>query len=103
MPSETVQLKIPPQVLEAERAILGGMLLNNDALPRVMATLAADDFYKDAHRQIYAAMVELAQKNEPVDWITLTAALKNKGSLETVGGIPFLTELGGRHPHHRQY
>ncbi len=99
MPSEvTDHVKVPPQFVEGERAILGGLLLNNDALPKVVASLAADDFYRDAHRQIYAAMVELFNKNEPVDWITLTAALKKDGSLESVGGIPFLTELADAVP-----
>ncbi|MEI7448605.1 MAG: replicative DNA helicase [Desulfomonile sp.] len=87
------QIRLPPQFLEGERAILGGMLLDNDALPKVIATLSADDFYREAHRSVFQTVTELFNRNEPVDWLTLTAALKKKGILETVGGVPFLTEL----------
>ncbi|MCX5860674.1 MAG: replicative DNA helicase [Desulfomonile sp.] len=94
MPSEKGdQIRLPPQFLEGERAILGGILLDNDALPKVMATLAADDFYREAHRYVFQAITELFSRNEPADWLTLTAALKKEGLLETVGGVPFLTEL----------
>jgi len=94
MPSEKDdQIRLPPQFLEGERAILGGILLDNDALPKVMATLAADDFYREAHRYVFQAITELFSRNEPADWLTLTAALKKEGLLETVGGVPFLTEL----------
>ena len=92
------QLRTPPQFLEGERAILGGLLLDNDALPKVVAALTIDDFYKESHRIIFSAMVDLFNKNEPVDWLTLTAILKEKGQLENVGGIPFLTELADATP-----
>ncbi len=87
------QLRTPPQFLEGERAILGGLLLDNDALPKVMAALTAEDFYREAHRNIFNAMVDLFQRNEPVDWLTLTSALKESGQLENAGGVAFLTEL----------
>jgi len=79
--------------VEGERAILGGLLLDNDALPKVVAVLSADDFYREAHRHIFTTITTLFNRNEPVDWLTLTSALKETGQLETVGGIPFLTEL----------
>jgi len=85
--------RVPPQFVEGERAILGGLLLDNDALPKVVAVLSADDFYREAHRHVYRAMVELFSDNEPVDWITLTARLQKAGLLESVGGPAFLTEL----------
>lgn len=87
------QLRQPPQFVEGERAILGGLLLDNDALPKVVAILTADDFYREAHRHIFNAIIDLFNKNEPVDWLTLTSALKESGLLETAGGISFLTEL----------
>lgn len=86
-------MKLPPQFPEGERAILGGLLLDNDALPKVVAVLQPEDFYREPHRVIYRAMLHLFNKNEPVDWITLTAALKEAGSIEQVGGTAFLTEL----------
>jgi replicative DNA helicase len=85
--------RVPPQFLEGERAILGGLLIDNDALPKVAATLAADDFYREAHRHVFKTILDLFGKNEPVDWITLTASLKKAGLLESVGGTAFLTEL----------
>lgn len=87
------QLRTPPQFLEGERAILGGLLLDNDALPKVVAALSVEDFYREAHRTIFNAMVGLFARNEPVDWLTLTSILKESGQLENVGGVAFLTEL----------
>lgn len=94
MPSDGAAIaRVPPQFVEGERAILGGLLLDNDALPKVVAILSTDDFYREAHRHVYRAMVELFSENEPVDWITLTAKLKKSGLLEAAGGPDFLTEL----------
>lgn len=94
MSSESSEkIRIPPQFLEGERAILGGVLLDNDALPKVIAVLSPGDFYREAHRLLYDTIIELFNRNEPVDWLTLTAALKANGRLELVGGVPFLTEL----------
>lgn len=94
MPSEgSVHMKVPPQFPEGERAILGGVLIDNDAVPKVLAVLSPDDFYREAHRLVFKAITELFENNEPVDWLTLTSKLKDQGLLETVGGTPFLTEL----------
>jgi replicative DNA helicase len=94
MPSDNSgQLKVPPQFLEGERAILGGLLIDNDAVPKVVAVLSPDDFYREAHRNVFKTITELFENNEPVDWLTLTARLKDQGILEAVGGTPFLTEL----------
>lgn len=91
-------IKVPPQFPEGERAILGGLLLDNDALPKVMEILSEDDFYREAHRRVFRVMTELFNKSEPVDWLTLTRGLQEGGLLETVGGIPFLTELSDAVP-----
>jgi len=94
MPNEASGItRVPPQFLEGERAILGGLLIDNDALPKVAAMLSADDFYREAHRHVFSAILSLFNNNEPVDWITLTASLKKAGLLEAVGGAGFLTEL----------
>lgn len=94
MPADNnANVKVPPQFVEGERAVLGGLLLDNDMLPRVVAILKPEDFYREAHRHIFAAIVQLFTRNEPADWLTLTAALKTAGLLETVGGVPYLTEL----------
>ncbi len=97
-PDTSAQVRIPPQFLEGERAILGGLLIDNDALPKVISTLTADHFYKEAHRHIFSAMTALFEKGEPVDWVTLTSALNKAGVLDTVGGTAYLAELADAVP-----
>jgi len=92
-PENTVQGRIPPQFLEGERAILGGLLIDNDAVAKVLTVLHAEDFYREAHRRIFGAMTSLFDKGEPVDLVTLTAELNREGSLDSVGGPGFLAEL----------
>jgi replicative DNA helicase len=99
MPNDSgAQLRLPPQFPEGERAILGGLLLDNDALSKVMGVLSPDDFYREAHRHLFRAMMDLFNRSEPVDWITLTSELKRAGLLETVGGPAFLAELADAVP-----
>lgn len=85
--------KLPPQNLEAEQAVLGGILIENEALFRVVELLARDDFYRESHRKIFTTMLELSEKNEAVDLLTLTDRLKAKGELEDVGGSSYLSNL----------
>jgi replicative DNA helicase len=85
--------KVPPQSTEAEQSVLGAILLENEALNKASELLQADDFYREAHRQIYAAMIELSEKNTPVDQITLTELLKQKNKLAEVGGLTYIAEL----------
>jgi replicative DNA helicase len=85
--------KLPPQHLEAERSVLGGMLLQNDAIHRVVEFLRPEDFYRESHRQIFQAIIDLYQKNEPADIVTVTNVLKKDGALEDVGGASYLSEL----------
>jgi replicative DNA helicase len=90
---ESANLKVPPQNLEAEQSVLGGVLLEPEALSRVLEVMSGDDFYREAHRKIFSAMLDLYQKGIPVDLITLTEALQNKGQMEEVGGVSYLTSL----------
>ncbi|MDD2319806.1 MAG: replicative DNA helicase [Geobacteraceae bacterium] len=85
--------KLPPQSLEAEMSILGGVLLDNEAINRVLDVLVPEDFYREAHRKIMRAMIELNSHREPCDLITLTTVLKKRGELEEVGGAPYLATL----------
>ena len=85
--------KIPPQNLEAESSVLGGILLENDAINMVLESLRAEDFYRESHRKIFRAMIELSDRSEPVDIITLSEVLKNRGELEAVGGSAYLASL----------
>lgn len=91
-------LRVPPHLIEGERAILGGLLVDNDALPKVLAVLQEDDFYRENHRHIFRAMVQLFDRGEPVDWITLTSELNGAGILDRVGGTAYLTELADAVP-----
>jgi replicative DNA helicase len=89
----TAPLKVPPQNVEAEQAILAGILINNDAMNQVVDVLSAEDFYKEAHTHLYAGMIELYNNNEPIDLITLSQRLKEKGLLEKAGGVDYLASL----------
>ena len=85
--------KLPPQSIEAEMSILGGILLDNEAINRVLDVLEPDDFYRESHRKIMRAMIELNEHREPCDLITLTTILKKKSELEEIGGAPYLATL----------
>jgi replicative DNA helicase len=86
--------RIPPHNLDAERAVLGAVLLEGrETLPRLIEILRPSDFYTEAHRIIYEAMLRLFDRGEPVDLITLTEDLRRAGTLETVGGPPALALL----------
>ncbi|HCX90344.1 MAG: replicative DNA helicase [Deltaproteobacteria bacterium CG12_big_fil_rev_8_21_14_0_65_43_10] len=90
---ELSQFKLPPQNIEAEQSILGGILLDNEVFHRVLEVLNEDDFYHAAHRKVFLSMIELYENNEPVDLITLTNALKNKNQLDEIRGVSYLTSL----------
>lgn len=92
-PSDLTDLRLPPQNLDAEQSVLGAILLDNTSLSKAFELITEEDFYRGAHRLIYQAMVELADSNEVVDQITLTAILKSKGQLEQVGGGAYVAEL----------
>jgi len=85
--------KVPPQNLEAEQSILGSILLENNAINSVLEVLTKGDFYNETHRKIFGVMVELSERNEPVDLITLSNALRNKNMLDTIGGTAYLASL----------
>jgi replicative DNA helicase len=85
--------KVPPQNLEAESSVLGGILLENDAMNLVLELLRAEDFYRESHRKIFRAMIELSDRTEPVDIITLSECLKKRGELEAVGGSSYLASI----------
>jgi replicative DNA helicase len=94
---ETVR-KLPPQNLEAEESVLGGILIDNTALDRAVELVEPDDFYREAHRKIMRAMLSLHERNEPVDLVTLSDELRRRGDLQDVGGSPYLVELAEKVP-----
>ena len=95
---QTAQINIPPHSIEAEQAVLGGIMLNNGHWENVIEHVIADDFYTAAHRLIFQEMENLARQNNPVDLITLDQALKNKGVIQDVGGFAYLAELSKNTP-----
>ncbi len=87
------QGRIPPQDLNAERSVLGAMMLEVGAVSDAIGGLKADHFYRPAHAKVFEAMRALYDRSEPIDEITLQARLKENGSLEEVGGVSFLASL----------
>jgi len=85
--------RLPPQNLEAETSVLGAVLLENEALNRLLEILREDDFYREAHRRIFSAILHLYEHSEPVDLITLSEVLKTRGELDSVGGVEYLNSL----------
>jgi len=98
MATELSLEKIPPQNLEAEMAVLGSMLLDEDAVSVASEILDRGCFYKDSHQKIFDAILQLYNANKAVDLITLTDTLKKDGTLEEVGGVSFLTSLANSVP-----
>ncbi|MBU0502250.1 MAG: replicative DNA helicase [bacterium] len=89
MPEE----KIPPQDLAAEQSVVGAMLLDKNAMVRVVETVRPDSFYRDAHRRIFEAILSLFDRGEPIDLITVTDAMRKGGTLEAAGGAVYLADL----------
>ena len=85
--------KVPPHSNEAEQSVLGAMLLDKEAISSVTESIKGEDFYREAHREIFEAVVEIFNKGEPVDLITLAERLKSRKTLDVVGGVSYLTSL----------
>ena len=82
-----------PASIEAERAILGAILLDNFAYNQAAESLHAEDFSLDSHRRIYLRMMELAETGRPIDFVTLTEQLGQHKEIEAVGGVVYVTSL----------
>ncbi len=86
-------MRLPPQSLDSEKAVLGSIMLRPGALNEIIDILHPDAFYAEKHRIIYKILSELALKNEPIDLLTVSHRLKEKKQMEGVGGSSYLTEL----------
>jgi replicative DNA helicase len=93
MTIENVPGRLPPQSLDAERAVLAAMLLDRDAIAISIEHLSADDFYRESHREIYRAILSLYERNEPTDIVSLRNELERRTELEKVGGASYLSDL----------
>ena len=85
--------KLPPHNIEAEESIISAILVNNSTLLDILDILSQEDFYRSAHQKIFSGISELFGKGEPVDLVTLSNLLKEKGHLEDIGGAAYLAGL----------
>lgn len=85
--------KVPPQSLEAEKSLLGSLMLDKNAILKVVDFLQSRDFYKGTHQEIYTAMQNIFEKGDPIDLLSISTRLKEKEKLDEVGGNAYLTEL----------
>jgi replicative DNA helicase len=85
--------KMPPQNIEAEQSVLGGILIENRAIHKVMEVLTPDDFYREAHQKIYNSLLDLSERDEPADLITLTNELRKRDQLDSIGGASYVASL----------
>src|SRR4051812_25667764 len=78
--------RLPPHNSEAERSVLGAVLLNNEAMPRILEVgLESRDFYRESHQKLFEVLLSLSEKGEPLDLVTLTAALRDRGCFDQIG------------------
>ncbi len=88
-----MNIKIPPQDIEAERSVLGALMLDKNAIIRMADLITDNDFYQPANSKIFEAILELFEKNEPIDVMTVSKKLKDKNQFDDVGGLTYLTDL----------
>ena len=93
MATETTLERPLPQNLEAERSVLGAILLDNHALNAAIEKLRPDDFFLDQHRRIFHHMIELGESQQAIDLVTLSDQLRRKGELEAAGGAAYIAQL----------
>ena len=86
-------IKSSPQSIEAEKSVLGSMMIDKNVIAQAVEILSAEDFYRDAHKYIFKSIVEMYQRDEPIDEITLLEHLKSTDRLEKSGGISYITEI----------
>src|SRR5689334_24748924 len=98
MAADTNLEKPLPNNLDAERSVIGAILLDNHSLNAAMETLRPEDFFLDQHRRVVSHMVSLGESQQALDLVTLTDELHNKGELEASGGAPYLASLADGMP-----
>lgn len=96
--SDISSIKLPPYSVEAERSVVGGLMLDPNAWDRVSELVVADDFYRPEHQQIFAVIAKLADESEPIDVVTIGEKLDKRGELEHVGGMTYLIEMAEATP-----
>ncbi|NLF80487.1 MAG: replicative DNA helicase, partial [Clostridia bacterium] len=92
-PNSNLVKKLPPQSMEAERALLGACLLDKAAANSVQGIVSPPDFYAESHRLIFAVICQMVTENQPCDPVTVSDALKVNGDLERIGGVSYISSL----------
>ena len=90
--------KVPPQHLEAEEFVLGAILIDNQAMNKVLEVLSPSAWYREAHRKIFQAMIELSEANEAIDQVTVSECLRRRNELDQIGGAAYLAKLVAQVP-----
>ncbi|MFZ9646186.1 MAG: DnaB-like helicase N-terminal domain-containing protein, partial [Fluviibacter sp.] len=92
------QLRVPPHSIEAEQSVLGGLLLDNEALDRITDLLTEADFYRSEHKLIYQQITRLLERGRPADVVTVSEAIEQAGLTDETGGLAYLGELAANTP-----
>ena len=85
--------RIPPQNLDAEQSVLGGILVDSEALNKIVDVVDVDDFYREDHRTIFQVILDLYERNEPIDLVTVTSLARDRGVVEKMGGVANLSRM----------
>lgn len=96
--NSSMGVRIPPQNIETEKALLGSVMLRPDAIHEIFDSIKPESFYAEKHKIIFETMLELFSKNEPIDLLSLSSKLKEKGRIEQIGGASYLSEIVGAVP-----
>lgn len=88
-----MDLKLPPQNIDAEKSVLGALMLDKNSVTRVADLVSAEDFYSTNHKRIFEVILELFEKNEPIDILSVQEKLKNRGVLDAIGGVSYLSDV----------
>lgn len=98
MVNTMLQERVPPHNIEAEQAVLGAIFLEPEAFSTAAERIGPSDFFRAGHQVIFEAMLELFEKGEPIDLVTVTTLLSDSNKLEIAGGVPYLTDLASSVP-----
>src|SRR3989344_8958571 len=93
MSNKDITTHLPPQNLEAEKSLLGSLLLDKESINKVADFLKISDFYSHTHQLVYEAIMKLYEKREPIDLLSLSNCLTEGGHLDAIGGVGYLSSL----------
>ena len=98
MPSNENIIRVLPNDVEAEQAVLGAMIIDKDAIANVLEMIRPDDFYREDNREVFSAIVDLFESSKPIDLVSIKEQLRFRGTLDAVGGIAFIADLSTKVP-----